>query len=315
MASASLKPDRTLNLRCFTHESCSFQTQMGQCFKMRDKKKHCALQYQAPQGKTETSKCCFVARRMRLAKAHLITIYSRETLYTLILGQKYDHLKALSGEHIKCKMCSVFSCGYWQEILLSLQRVIPADLVSVKNSSSIHSCGILTTFTHEIHMEQKKIPQLPNTEHKALAGPPLSHPRSHRRFKKWCSCQAFQGVGDSSPSINSARCFLGQKTQCCSRQTCCRALWFRFRRGTGTTKQQVNNFTIRCHAMPSPQGRQRWTEGQTASDGAPRCRMWLETDPLGSLGRMKSWAAAGRWILAARPQHLACICCHILIRV
>ena len=46
-------------------------------------------------------------------EARLITVYSRETLYTLILGQKYDHLKALSGEHIKCKMCSVFSCGYW----------------------------------------------------------------------------------------------------------------------------------------------------------------------------------------------------------
>ena len=73
--------------------------------------------------------------------------------------------------------------------------MIPADLVSVQNSSSIHSCGILTTFTHEIHMEQKKIPQLPNTEHKALAGPPLSHPRSHRRFKNGVHARHSRGLG------------------------------------------------------------------------------------------------------------------------
>lgn len=41
MASASLKPDCTHNLRCFTHEFRSFQMQMGQCFKMWDKKALC----------------------------------------------------------------------------------------------------------------------------------------------------------------------------------------------------------------------------------------------------------------------------------
>ena len=52
-----------------------------------------------------------------------------------------------------------------------------------------------------------------------------------------------------------------------------------------------------CHDKPTGKTeglRDQGYQEETASDGVPACRIWLERDPLGGLERMRRWGRYSR---------------------